>query len=55
MVLYLSSSITFKCRPAQRWDTTDITYIATDEGWLYLVVVLNLYARKVMAGRCPNG
>lgn len=33
----------------------DITYIATDEGWLYLAVVLDLYSRKVvgwsMSGR----
>jgi transposase InsO family protein len=25
----------------------DITYIAIDEGWLYLAVVLGLYLRKV--------
>lgn len=25
----------------------DITYIATDEGWLYLAVVIDLYSRKV--------
>ena len=26
----------------------DITYIGTDEGWLYLAVVLDLYSRKVV-------
>lgn len=30
--------------------TTDITYIATDEGWLYLVVMLDLYSRQVGGG-----
>ena len=27
---------------------TDITYIRTWQGWLYLAVVLDLYARKVV-------
>ena len=34
-------------RPNQKW-VADITYLATDEGWLYLAVVLDLYARKVV-------
>jgi putative transposase len=34
-------------RPNQVW-TTDITYIATDGGWLYLVVMLDLYSRQVV-------
>ena len=33
--------------PNQRW-TTDITYLATREGWLYLAVVLDLFARMVV-------
>jgi transposase InsO family protein len=33
--------------PDQKW-ASDITYIWTDEGWLYLAVVLDLYARKVV-------
>ena len=33
--------------PDQVW-VTDITYIRTHEGWLYLAVVLDLYARKVV-------
>ena len=33
--------------PNERW-TTDITYIWTWEGWLYLAVVLDLYARRVV-------
>jgi transposase InsO family protein len=28
--------------------TTDITYIATDEGWFYLTVLLDLYSRQVV-------
>ncbi len=27
---------------------TDITYIRTDSGWLYLAIVLDLFARKVV-------
>jgi len=33
--------------PNHTW-VADITYIATDEGWLYLAVVLDLYSRKVV-------
>jgi len=34
-------------RPDKAW-VTDITYIRTWEGWLYLAVVLDLYARMVI-------
>jgi putative transposase len=34
-------------RPNQKW-VSDITYIWTDEGWLYLAVVLELYSRRVI-------
>jgi len=33
--------------PDQAW-VTDITYIRTHEGWLYLAVVLDLYSRMVI-------
>jgi putative transposase len=33
--------------PNQSW-VTDITYIKTHEGWLYLAVVLDLYSRAVI-------
>ena len=34
-------------RPNEKW-LTDITYIHTDEGWLYLAVVMDLYSRKIV-------
>ena len=34
-------------RPNQAW-VTDITYIRTWQGWLYLAVVLDLFSRKVV-------
>lgn len=34
-------------RSNQKW-VSDITYIATDEGWLYLAVVMDLYSRIVV-------
>lgn len=34
-------------RPNEKW-VTDITYVHTDEGWCYLAVVLDLYARTVV-------
>ena len=33
--------------PNQVW-TGDITYIATDEGWLYLAAVIDLFSRQVV-------
>lgn len=34
-------------RPNERW-VTDITYIWTDEGWVYLAAILDLYSRAVV-------
>jgi putative transposase len=34
-------------KPNQKW-VTDITYIPTDEGWLYLCVFIDLYSRAVI-------
>jgi putative transposase len=33
--------------PNERW-VTDITYIRTHEGWLYLAVVVDLFSRKII-------
>lgn len=33
--------------PNQKW-VGDITYLWTDEGWLYLAILLDLYSRKVI-------
>jgi len=34
-------------RPNQIW-VSDITYIPTDEGWLYLAAIMDLYSRKIV-------
>jgi putative transposase len=34
--------------PNKVW-VTDVTYIATDEGWLYLAAILDLFSRRVVA------
>jgi len=34
-------------RPDQKW-LSDITYIPTLEGWLYLAMILDLYARRIV-------
>lgn len=34
-------------RPNERW-VTDISYVWTDEGWCYLAVILDLFARAVV-------
>ena len=33
--------------PNQRW-VTDITYIPTDEGWLYLAAIMDLHSRRIV-------
>ncbi|UBV45429.1 DDE-type integrase/transposase/recombinase (plasmid) [Deinococcus taeanensis] len=33
--------------PNQKW-VTDITYVPTREGWLYLATVMDLYSRKIV-------
>lgn len=39
--------------PNTRW-VTDITYISTQEGWLYLAVVLDLFSRKIVGWAMGN-
>ncbi len=43
--------------PNKKW-VTDITYIPTAQGWLYLAVILDLYSRMVvgwsMSGKCDG-
>ena len=34
-------------RPNKKW-VTDITYVATHEGWLFVVAILDLFSRKVI-------
>ena len=34
-------------KPNQKW-STDITYLPTKEGWLYLAVIMDLFSRKVV-------
>lgn len=34
-------------RPNQHW-AADITYISTQQGWLYLAVVMDLYSRRIV-------
>ena len=34
-------------RPNQKW-VSDITYIPTDEGWLYLAGIMDLYGREMV-------
>jgi transposase InsO family protein len=34
-------------KPNRAW-TGDVTYIATEEGWLYLAVVIDLFSRRIV-------
>lgn len=39
------------CAPDQLW-VTDITYLATGEGWLYLAAILDGWSRRVIGWAC---
>lgn len=39
--------------PNQVW-TGDITYVATDEGWLFLAVFLDIFTRKIVGFSCDD-
>lgn len=39
--------------PNQKW-LADITYIATDEGWLYLAAVLDCFSRRIVGWATAN-
>lgn len=40
-------------QPDQKW-VADITYLDTDEGWLYLAVILDLFSRRVIGWSMAN-
>jgi transposase InsO family protein len=40
-------------RPDEIW-VCDLTYVRTDEGWLYAAVVLDLYSRRVVGWSCSD-
>ena len=44
----------FNVMKANRYWVGDITYIPTDEGWLYLAVVIDLYSRQVVGWSMGN-
>jgi putative transposase len=49
---YLLSQVTIE-RPNQAW-AADISYLPMAKGFVYLVAILDLYSRKVMAWRTNN-
>jgi transposase InsO family protein len=40
-------------KPNEKW-VSDITYVWTREGWLYLTVILDLFSRKVFGWSMDN-
>ena len=40
--------------PNQKW-ASDLTYVWTDEGWLYLSVVIDLFSRRVVGWSMSDG
>lgn len=49
---YLLSGLVIS-RPNQIW-STDITYIKINNGWMYLVAIIDLYSRHIIAWRLSN-
>jgi transposase InsO family protein len=37
-----------------RFGESDITYVATGEGWLYLAVILDLFSRRVVGWKLED-
>ena len=37
--------------PNEKW-VSDITFIPTHEGWLYLAIILDLYSKRSSGGPC---
>lgn len=46
-ILQTENADTLPIRPNQVW-TSDITYIHTEEGWLFLAIFLDLFTRKIV-------
>jgi len=46
-VFQVEEPATFPTRPNEVW-AGDITYVPTDEGWLYLTIQLDIFTRKVV-------
>jgi len=44
----------FKAEAPNRYWVGDITYVPTEEGWLYLATVIDLYSRKVVGWSMSN-
>jgi len=44
----------FSVAQADRYYVGDITYIHTQEGWLYLAVVIGLFSRKIVGWSMGN-
>jgi putative transposase len=44
----------FNVNAINRYWVGDITYIPTDEGWLYLATVIDLYSRKIIGWSMSN-
>ncbi len=44
----------FNVDEANRYWTTDITYIATHQGFIYLAVVMDLYSRRIVGWSIAN-
>lgn len=44
----------FNVAAVNRYWVGDITYIPTDEGWLYLATVIDLYSRKIIGWSMSN-
>lgn len=40
-------------QPNQAW-VADITYVHTNQGWLYVAAVLDLFSRRIVGGRWPQ-
>ena len=45
----------FKMNKLDQFWAADITYVYTQEGWLYLSTIMDLYSRKIVGWSMKNG
>lgn len=51
--LFETENVSAVMTPNQVW-AGDITYVATDEGWLFLAIFLDIFTRKVVGFSCDD-
>ena len=47
-------NMNFNCSEPNKERAGDVTYLKTDEGWMYLAIVMDLYSRRIVGWHISN-